>query len=126
MGIGTKCMVVIAEDVEFEIAVYDVHHKRILRKLFSALNFDWRGNKVDASWCTLVTDIVGDNVMKAFITECEDDFHCFLNNLEEKKRAIHPEKTDKINCITSLPIRNIFGDESGMRHRDKDIILTKV
>lgn len=40
--------------------------------------------------------------MKAFITECEDDFHCFLNNLEEKKRAIHPEKTDKITI--ALPV----------------------
>lgn len=87
-------------DVGFEIAVYDVHHKKILKKLFSALNFDWGGNKVDALWCTLVTDIVGDNVMKAFITECEDDFNEFLHQFEIKKRAIHPETTGKITIIT--------------------------
>lgn len=63
------------------------------------MNFDWGGNKVDASWCPLVTDIVGDNVMKAYITNYEFDFHSFLENLEGMKRAIHPEKTDKITII---------------------------
>lgn len=108
MGTGTKCMVVIAEDVGFEIAVYDVHHKRILKKLYSALNFDWGGNKVDASWCTLVTDIVGDNVMKAFITECEYDFHCFLNNLEVTKRTICPEKTGRVTIKTPISLLETY------------------
>lgn len=64
------------------------------------MNFDWGGNKVDASCCTLLTDIVGDNVMKAFIAECEDDFNDFLHQFEITKRAIHPEKTGKITIIT--------------------------
>lgn len=39
--------------------------------------------------------------MKAFITECEDDFNEFLHQFEIKKRAIHPETTGKITFITS-------------------------
>lgn len=95
-------------DVGFEIAVYDVHHKKILKKLFSALNFDWGGNKVDASWCTLITDIFGDNVMKAFITECEDDFNEFLSHLEIKKRSICPENTGLITIKTPISLLETY------------------
>lgn len=62
--------------------------------------------------------------MKAFITEYEHDFHCFLNNLEDKKIAIYPKTTGKVTLIT--PISLLKEDESRMRHQDKDIILTKV
>lgn len=65
-------------DVGFEIVVYDVYYKRILKKFYLVLNFDWGGNKVDVLWCIFVMDIVGDNVMKVFIIECEDDFNEFL------------------------------------------------
>lgn len=34
--------------------------------------------------------------MKAFITEYEYDVHCFLNDLEAKKRVIYPKTTGKI------------------------------
>lgn len=67
------------------------------------MNFDWGGNTVDASWCTDITDIVGDNVMKAFITEYEYDFHCFLNDLEATKRVICPKTTGKIT-INNKPM----------------------
>lgn len=95
-------------DVGFEIGVYDVHHKRILRKLFSALNFDWGENKVDASWFTLVSDIVGDNVMKAFITKHEFDFLLFLNDLQFTKRAIRPEETGKVTISTPASLLETY------------------
>lgn len=60
------------------------------------MNFDWGGNKVDVLWCIFVKDIVGDNVMKVFIIECEYEFYCFLNNLEFKKKIICFEKIGKI------------------------------
>lgn len=72
------------------------------------MNFDWGGNKVDASYCTLLTDIVGDNVMKAFITEYEHDFHCFLNNLEDKKIAIYPKTTGKVTLITPISLLKTY------------------
>lgn len=64
------------------------------------MNVDWGGNEVDASWCTLITDIVGDNVMKAFITNHEFDFHCFLNELQFTNRAIRSEETGKVTITT--------------------------
>lgn len=46
--------------------------------------------------------------MKAFITNHEFDFHCFLNNLEGMKRAIHPDKTDKITIVTPISLLETY------------------
>lgn len=46
--------------------------------------------------------------MKAFITEYEHDFHCFLNNLEDEKRAIYPKTTGKVTMITPISLLETY------------------
>lgn len=88
-------------DIGVEIAVYDVQPRGTVKKLYSTYNFDWDENKVKASLCSLLTDIVGDDVMKAFLSEFEDDFHKFLAYFEMRKRLLSPKRTGKFTL--SIP-----------------------
>lgn len=96
-------------DVGVEIAVYDVQPRGILKKLYSTYNFDWDKNKVKASFCSLLTDIVGDDVMKAFLSKCEDDFHKFLTNFEIRKfKQISPKLTGKFTLDIPSTLKETF------------------
>lgn len=95
-------------DIGVEIAVYDVQPRGILKKLYSTYNFDWDENKVKASFCSLLTDIVGDDVMRAFLSECEDDFHKFLTDFEIWKRQISPKLTGKFPLIIPPTLGETF------------------
>lgn len=46
--------------------------------------------------------------MKAFITECEYEFLCFLNHLERKKKTICPEETGKITIQTPITLLETY------------------
>lgn len=81
-------------DIGVEVAVYDVQPSGILKKLYSAYNCDWGGSKVDTSFCNLLTDIVGNDVMKAFLSDYKDDFVQVMSNFEHKKRFIYPKQTE--------------------------------
>lgn len=81
-------------DIGVEVAVYDVQPSGILKKLYSAYNCDWGGSKVDTSFCNLLTDIVGNDVMKAFLSDYKDDIVQVMSNFEHKKRFIYPKQTE--------------------------------
>lgn len=136
IGAGTKCMVIIAENIGVEIAVYDVQPNGILKELYTAYNCDWAGNTVDASWYSLLTDIFGEDVMKAFLSDYKDDFVEFMTDFEEQKNFIYPEQTYKFTMkIPVLCLEEIISKmnpESGIRTTissnpkyNKKLVLTR-
>lgn len=93
---GTKHMVVIAEDWTVEMTVFEVQHNGDLKELYKANGGDWGGSMVDASFLCLLTDVVGNDVMKKFSSKYKDDSIDLLNNFHFGRKRIRPDLDHKV------------------------------
>ncbi|XP_052696765.1 heat shock 70 kDa protein 12B-like [Crassostrea angulata] len=105
---GAKYMVVDAGGGTIDITVHEVQDNGTLKELHKANGGDWGGTKVDASFTSLLADIVGNDVMKAFSSIHKYDFLEFLREFEVKKRTITPELTDKVTFKIPIKLLETF------------------
>ncbi|XP_065932711.1 heat shock 70 kDa protein 12B-like [Magallana gigas] len=107
---GAKYMIIIAEARTVEMTVYEVQHGVILKELYKADKCDWGGTMVDESFLSLLADIVGNDVMDAFRSECSDSFCDLLRNFQCKKRSLRPDETRKITIPLSGDLLYTFDE----------------
>lgn len=55
-----------------------------------------------------MTDIVGDDVMKEFLSEHEDDFHQFLTYFKYRRNLLKPNKTGKFKLSIPMTLEKTF------------------
>lgn len=103
---GAKYMIIIAEDRTVEMTVYEVQHDVILKELYKADKCHWGGTIVDESFLSLLTDIVGKDVMDAFRSNYSDSFIDLLRDFGQKKHSIRPDEIGKITI--QLPCHLLF------------------
>lgn len=79
-----------------DITVNKVEYDESIKELHKASGCDWGGTKIDASFESLLADIVGKDVMEYFTVNNDSDFLDLLNDFEIKKRKISPELNESI------------------------------
>lgn len=88
------------------MTVYEVQHDVILKELYKADKCHWGGTIVDESFLSLLTDIVGKDVMDAFRSNYSDGFIDLLRDFGQKKHSIRPDEIGKITI--QLPCHLLF------------------
>lgn len=103
-------MVVDAGGGTIDITVHEVQYNGTLKEIHKANGGDWGGTKVDASFISLLADIVGNDVMKAFGSDHKYDFLEFLREFEVKKRTITPDLTEKVTFKVPINLLATFSN----------------
>ncbi|KAL3878559.1 hypothetical protein ACJMK2_030896 [Sinanodonta woodiana] len=106
-----------------DITVREVMGDRELRELHKASGGDWGGTKVDKAFADLLTDIVGNDVMREFDKKDKSDFIDLFREFEVKKRSFKPGKKDKMNIRVSIALAEICKAKRGKEIND--IIASK-
>ncbi|XP_062615747.1 heat shock 70 kDa protein 12A-like isoform X1 [Saccostrea cucullata] len=105
---GAKYMVVDAGGGTIDITVHEVQSNGTLKELHKANGGDWGGTKVDASFRSLLADIVGNDVMEIFSMDHKCDFLDLLRDFEVKKRTISPDLNDKVTFKVPINLLETF------------------
>lgn len=95
-----------------DITVHEVKDDGTVKELHKANGGDWGGTKVDASFLNLLADIVGKDVMAAFISENKYDFLHLLRNFETKKRTISPELDDIVTFTVPVSLADTYREKN--------------
>nr|XP_034302783.1 heat shock 70 kDa protein 12A-like [Crassostrea gigas] len=109
---GQKYMVVDAGGGTVDITVHEVRDNGSVKELHKANGGDWGGTKVDASFKSLLVDIVGKDVMETFISKNKYDFFHLLRNFEVKKRTINPELNDRVTFTIPVSLSETFSEKN--------------
>lgn len=109
---GEKYMVVDAGGGTIDITVHEVKDDGSVKELHKANGGDWGGTKVDASFISLLADIVGYAVLETFISENKYDFFHLLRDFEVKKRTIRPGLNDKVTFTIPVSLSETYSEKN--------------
>ncbi|XP_078325395.1 heat shock 70 kDa protein 12B-like [Crassostrea virginica] len=105
---GSKYMVVDAGGGTIDITVHEVQHNGTLKELHKANGGNWGGTKVDASFRSLLSSIVGNDVIETFTTDHKYDYLELLTDFEVKKRTINPNLAEKVTFKVPITLLETF------------------
>lgn len=105
-----------------DITVNKVEYDESIKELHKASGCDWGGTKIDASFESLLADIVGKDVMEYFTVNNDSDFLDLLNDFEIKKRKISPELNESITFNVPKSLCEAFSKKNP-RSKITDVIV---
>lgn len=85
------------------MTVFEVQHNGDLEELYKANGGDWGGSMVDASYLCLLTDVVGNDVMKKFSSKYKADFIDLLEYFKFGRKKIRPDLDHTCRVTVQLP-----------------------
>ncbi|KAL3878539.1 hypothetical protein ACJMK2_030879 [Sinanodonta woodiana] len=121
--LGSKYLVLDAGGGTIDITVHQVMDDRALRELHRASGGDWGGTKVDNAFTDLLTDIVGNDVMREVDKKDKSDLMDLFREFEVKKRTFKTDMKGKINMKVPIALAEICKEKRGKEI--KDIIASK-
>lgn len=93
-----------------------------IKELYKATGCDWGGKNVDASFISVLADIVGKDVMENFSVINDYDFLDLLKDFEMKKRTISPDLNESVTFKVPKSLPETFS-ERNPRSKISDVIL---
>lgn len=93
-----------------------------IKELYKASGCDWGGKNVDASFISVLADIVGKDVMENFSVINDYDFLDLLKDFEMKKRTISPDLNESFTFKVPKSLPETFS-ERNPRRKISDVIL---
>lgn len=104
-----------------DINVHQVQNNGSIKEVYKANGGDWGGTKVDASFISLLADIVGNDVIKAFSSNNKFDFLDLLGDFKAKKRTIVPEMNEKVIFRVPSSLSETF-ENMNLKSKIKDVL----
>ncbi|KAL3878540.1 hypothetical protein ACJMK2_030880 [Sinanodonta woodiana] len=121
--LGSRYLVLDAGGGTIDITVHEVMGDRELRELHKASGGDWGGTKVDKAFADLLTDIVGNDVMREFDKKGKSYLMDLFREFEVKKRNFKPGIKYEINMKVPIALAEICKAKRGKEIND--IIASK-
>lgn len=90
------------------MTVFEVQHNGDLKELYKANGGDWGGSMVDASFLCLLTDIVGNDVMKKFSSKYKDDSIDLLKYFHIGREKIRPDLDHRVTVKLPTSLLETF------------------
>ncbi|KAK3586349.1 hypothetical protein CHS0354_027316 [Potamilus streckersoni] len=116
--LGSKYLVLDAGGGTIDITVHEVMEDKELRELHRANGGDWGGTKVDKAFTDLLTDIVGNDVMKEVDMKDKSDLMDLFREFEVKKRNFKPDMEGKISMKVPIALAEICKAKRGTEIKD--------
>ena len=91
-----------------DITVHEVKQDGTLSEIYKASGGSWGGTYVDKAFKDFLTDIVGNDVMQAFIEEQTLDYIDLFRNFEVKKRGFKGHATDRVVFKVPVSMNDTF------------------
>lgn len=91
-----------------DITIHEAQENGTIKELHKANGGDWGGTKVDASFLSLLNDMVGNDVMETFSLIHKYDFLEFLREFEVKKRTITSKQSEKVTFKVPINLLETF------------------
>lgn len=107
-----------------DIIVHEVQEDGTLKELHKANGGDWGGTRVDSSFTSLLTDIVGKDVFHEFTSDEKYDAITLMNAFEVKKRKVHPDGTDEVIFTIPATLRDIYCKKHPSNTNKNEVMLS--
>lgn len=107
-----------------DIIVHEVQEDGTLKELHKANGGDWGGTRVDSSFTSLLTDIVGNDVFHEFTSVEKYDTITLMNAFEVKKRKFHPGGTNQVIFTIPATLREIYCKKHPSNTNKKEVMLS--
>lgn len=107
-----------------DIIVHEVQEDGTLKELYKANGGDWGGTRVDSSFTSLLTDIVGNDVFHEFTSVEKFDAITLTNAFEVKKRKCYPDSTNQVIFTIPATLREIYCKKHPSNTNKNEVVLS--
>ncbi|OWF53934.1 heat shock 70 kDa protein 12B-like [Mizuhopecten yessoensis] len=105
---GTKYMVLDAGGGTIDVTVHQVQKNGTIREIHKASGGNWGGTSVDEEFESLLSDIVGEQIVREFKNDFVEDVLELYRSFEMKKRSISKTMEGKITFNIPSKLLEIF------------------
>ncbi|XP_033742406.1 heat shock 70 kDa protein 12A-like [Pecten maximus] len=107
---GAKYLVLDVGGGTVDVTVHEVQDDLRLKEIYMANGGEWGGTMVDKEFINLISDILGENVLRTFKEDNQADFLELQRGFEAKKRSISSTKDARITFTLPMSLLDTFNE----------------